>query len=79
MQRAVGDDAVAVADDASVALEVEGRPLVLQIGLRERARAVQRRLDRRDDLGHGRGVGGCGGGALHVGGTLPACRYMLRA
>jgi hypothetical protein len=79
VQRAVADDAVAVADHASAALEVEARPLVLQIGLGERALAVQGRLDRRDDLRHGRGVGGCGGGALHVGGTLPAWRYMLGA
>ena len=70
---AVADDAVAVADDARVLLEVELRPLVLQIGLRERGLAVQRRLERRDDLGHRRrvgGDGGCGHGALHVGGTL---------
>ena len=70
---AVADDAVAVADDARVLLEVELRPLVLQIGLRERALAVQRRLERHDDLGHRRrvgGDGGCGDGALHVGSTL---------
>jgi hypothetical protein len=72
-QRAVADDAVAVADDARVLLDVEVRPLVLQICLRERRRAVQRRLERHDDLGHRRRVGGDGGGedrALHVGDTL---------
>ena len=66
-QRAVADDAVAVADDARVLLEVEARPLVLEIGLRERGLAVQRRLERHDDVGHRGGVGGCGQGALHVG------------
>jgi hypothetical protein len=59
--RAVADDAVAVADDARVPLEVEVRPLVLQIGLRERGPAVQRRLERHHDLGHRRRVGGDGG------------------
>ena len=44
--RAVADDPVAVADDARVASEVEGRPLALQIALREGAAAIQRRLDR---------------------------------
>jgi hypothetical protein len=33
---AVADDAVAVTDDACVPLDVELRPLVLQIGLGER-------------------------------------------
>jgi len=33
VQHAVADDAVAVADDARVPLEVEVRPLVLKIGL----------------------------------------------
>jgi hypothetical protein len=62
---AVAHDAVAVADDARVLLELEVRPLFLQIGPRERALAVQRRLERRDDLGHPRRVGGDGGsGAL---------------
>ena len=40
VHRAVADDAVAVADDAHVLLEVELRPLVLQIGLGERALGV---------------------------------------
>jgi hypothetical protein len=57
----VADDAVAVADDARVLLEVELQPLVLKIGLREGALAVDRRLERRDDLGHRRRVGGGGG------------------
>jgi hypothetical protein len=57
---AVADDAVAIADDAHVPFEVELRPLALQIGLRERALAVQRRLERRHDLGHCRRVGGEG-------------------
>src|SRR4051795_9802901 len=39
----VAEDAVAVADEARVPLEVEVRPLVLQVGLREGALAVQRR------------------------------------
>ena len=71
--RAEADDPVADADDARVLLEVELRPLRLQIGLRERGLAVQRRLERDDELGHRRRVGrdgGCGHGALHVGGTL---------
>jgi hypothetical protein len=46
-----------------------------------------RRLERHDELGHRRrvgGDGGCGEGALHVGGTVrdakPSIRiYMLRA
>ena len=66
---AVAHDAVAVADDARVVVELELRPLVLQIGPRERALAVQRRLERDDDLGHRRRVGGEGGcreGGLHV-------------
>jgi hypothetical protein len=71
--RAVADDAIAVADNAGVLLEVEVRPLLLQIGLRERGLTVQRRLERRDELGHRRRIGGggrCGEGALHVGATL---------
>ena len=36
---AVADDAVAVADDARVALEIELRPLALQVGLGERRAA----------------------------------------
>ena len=61
--RGVTDDAVTVADDARVPLEVDLGPFLLQIGLRERARAVQRGFERRDDLGHRRRVGG--EGALH--------------
>ena len=71
--RAEADNLVADADDARVLLEVELRPLRLQIGLRERGLAVQRRLERDDELGYRRRVGrdgGCGHGALHVGGTL---------
>ena len=37
---AVADDAFAVADDARVALDIQLRPLLLQIGLRECALAV---------------------------------------
>jgi hypothetical protein len=71
--RAVADYAIAVTDNAGVLLEVEVRPLVLQISLRERGLTVQRRLERRDELGHRRRVGGggrCGEGALHFGATL---------
>jgi hypothetical protein len=66
---AVAEDPLTVADDVRVPLEVDVRPLLLQISLRERALAVQRRLERRDDLRHRRrvgGDGGCGEGALHV-------------
>jgi len=59
-QRAITDDAVAVADDARVLPEVEVQPFVLQIGPRERRLAIQRRLKRHDDLGHRRRVGGDG-------------------
>ena len=77
VDRAVADDAVAVADDAHVLLEVELQPLVLQIGLRERALGVQRRLERPDELGHRGRVGSDGGreeGVLHA-----AARYVIRA
>jgi hypothetical protein len=70
---AVADDAVAVADDARVVVGLEFGPLVLQISLREPALPVQRRLERDDDLGHRRRVGGEGGcreGALHAAATL---------
>ena len=66
----VADDTVAIADDARVALEVELQPLVLQVGLRERAAGVERPLERSDDVGHRRRVGRAGwsgGGALHLG------------
>jgi hypothetical protein len=71
--QAVADDAVAVADDARVSLEVDVQPLFLKIGLRERALAVQRRLERRDDFpdrGRIRGDGGCEEGMPHAGTTL---------
>ena len=77
--RGVADDAVAVADDQRVPLEVELRPLGLQIGLRERRLPVQRRLECEDDLGHGRRVGGDGrggDGTVHIRGTLPAFSYI---
>ena len=51
---AVADDAVAVANDMRVPFEVEARPLVQEILLRERRRGlrVERRLEGGDDLGH---------------------------
>ena len=54
----VREDTLAVADDTRVLHEVETRPLVLQIILRERARSlgVQRRLERCNDLGHRGGI-----------------------
>jgi hypothetical protein len=63
---AVADDVAAVAHDASVPLEIELRPLALQVALRERRRAVQRRLGRLDDLRHRRRVGDSGGCGLEV-------------
>ena len=68
--RAIADDAIAVAHDAGVLGEVDLRPLLPQIGLRVRARPVQRRLERGDDLGDRSGVGGhgwCDDRALHAG------------
>ena len=59
--KAVADDAIAVADNARVLLEFELRPLDFQIGLRERALAVQRRLEGQDEFGDRRRVGGGGG------------------
>ena len=44
--RPKANNALAVADDARVPLEVKVQPLVLHIGLRERTLAVQRRLGR---------------------------------
>jgi hypothetical protein len=82
LQRAVADDPVPVADDARVVLEVELRPLRLEIGLGVRGPAVQRRLERHDDLRHRRRIGGDGGcedEALRVACTLPGGVYMLRA
>jgi hypothetical protein len=55
---AVADDAFAIADDARVTPEVEVKPLLLQIGLRERGVAVQQGLERNHELGHRRRVGG---------------------
>src|SRR3954469_25198159 len=70
---AVADDACPLADDERVPLEVELGPRLLQIRLRERALAVQRRLERDDELCHrGRVRRDCGSenGALHVDVTL---------
>ena len=58
--RPIADDAIAIADDARVLLEVDVQPLILQIGPRERTLAVQRGLERHNDLGHRGRVGGDG-------------------
>jgi hypothetical protein len=57
---AVAHDTIPVAQDPRVALEVDLQPLGLEVGLRERALAVQRRLERQDDLGDRRRVSGRG-------------------
>jgi hypothetical protein len=50
--RAIANNPVTRADDTRVLLKIEVRPLVHQIGLRERAPPIQRRLERCDELGH---------------------------
>ena len=76
----VREDTLAVADDARILHEVETRPLVLQIILRDPARSlgVQRRLERGNDLGHRGGIpwhGRNDSDASHVVVTVrPACR-----
>ena len=73
--QAVADDALAVPEDARVLLELEVRPLVLQIGLRERALAVKRRFERDDDLDHAAASAATAG----VGKTRSMPGGMLRA
>jgi hypothetical protein len=70
---AVTDDSTALDDHARVAREVDVGPLILEVGHRERARAVQRGLERDDDLGHRGRVGAhgsAGGGTFHAGRTV---------
>ena len=70
---AVAHDALAIADNARIPLKVEVRPLILQIGAREPALAVQQRLERHDNLGHRHRIGrdhGSTKGAIHLASTL---------
>ena len=50
--RAITNNPVTSADDTGVLLKIDVRPLLHQIGLRERAPPIQRRLEGRDELCH---------------------------
>jgi hypothetical protein len=56
--RAITNNPVTRADDTGVLLEIDVRPLVHEIGLRERAPPIQRRFERRNEVCHRRGIRG---------------------